>query len=1004
MKWKWLFIINYYYCTAAAQPFNFKNHSQKEGLSSNIVNSIVKDNKGFLWIGTANGLNRFDGNAFDVFTNNPADSTSIADNQIQKVFLSSNNSIWVSTNTGISQYNAVTQTFNNYAPDTFALPKIGQTFPALHEDADKNIWVAAYYDLLIFNPLTKKFKSAGWANFVAQVKPASGNHTRVLVLDVKKKSAAEFWVLTTYGLFSVHTKTLQFQFYPFTAITDYYGCAISYIDAEQNLWISSYNNGLLCYQPQTKQWKKYNPPAAITKHTGWNIVSGIQPYNNDTLLYCGNSSLVLFDKKTAIFSLLNTTGNQPGYTLPSADYYNIFKEDKIYWLFSNNGLVKMKPEKPLFTFTAITGFDGIEKIYPVQNMLLLNNLAKDIALYRPQNNSKQSISFFPPLANKALTAYKQVNINTAVISTDEKLFHLTLDNKTATAITLPNKIFAENNYTVRNVVVDKSGMWWVRLRKQGIAMYNPVSRQAQFAQFIKPAQNKEYGALYYDSTTNLLAAAVQSEGLYVYDVSTKITQHFFLNLPPYQKGATITCIIGDKNSNLYMSDAGYGFYVLNLLTKTVKRYTTNAGLISNSCNWLCFDNAGFLWLATNAGLSRFDTGKKMFTNFSTAQRLNGTADFLSADEKGNMYQPCKNGYYQWNSSSFINTDLPGQLYLRHAWLNNNFTVVDSVYHFSAIQNNIAFQFGYLQFDNAATVQFEYQLNNSGWITMTEQNKLSFSNLSPNKYLLQVRLKNSTAKNLSIQFTIHPPFYLRWWFIALAIIAAIVSATVFFKHRIKAVRRQAVLKQKIAETEMMALRAQMNPHFIFNCISSIDNFILDNDKENASNYLNKFAKLIRNILDNSKNDVIPFWKDWETLQLYLQLEQLRSNNKFTYTLQADEVLLNGHYKIPPLIIQPYIENAIHHGLKPLQYKQGQLTITAAIQNGMLQYHITDNGIGRQKAAENNFVKPQHQSYGMQLTKERIELFNQQQANSIVITDIKDSVANAAGTQVTVLLKI
>jgi LytS/YehU family sensor histidine kinase len=159
------------------------------------------------------------------------------------------------------------------------------------------------------------------------------------------------------------------------------------------------------------------------------------------------------------------------------------------------------------------------------------------------------------------------------------------------------------------------------------------------------------------------------------------------------------------------------------------------------------------------------------------------------------------------------------------------------------------------------------------------------------------------------------------------------------------------------------------------------------------------------LDNSKNDVVPFWKDWETMNLYLQLEQLRSNNSFSYTLRADDELLNGHYKIPPLIIQPYIENAIHHGLNPLTDRVGNLQITGSFKDNILHFIIADNGIGRKQGAANSFNQTKHQSYGMQLTKERIALFNEKEVdNNVVIQDNIDEKGNATGTTVHVYLKV
>ena len=167
----------------------------------------------------------------------------------------------------------------------------------------------------------------------------------------------------------------------------------------------------------------------------------------------------------------------------------------------------------------------------------------------------------------------------------------------------------------------------------------------------------------------------------------------------------------------------------------------------------------------------------------------------------------------------------------------------------------------------------------------------------------------------------------------------------FWRRIKTIRHEAELKQKIAETEMMALRAQMNPHFIFNCINSIDALIQSNDKYNATVYLNKFAKLIRNILDSSKQNTVTLAKDLNTLQLYIELEQLRNENKFIAKINADEELIREDYKVPPLIIQPFVENAILHGIRYRKGNDGMLSISVTKLNSHLQYIIEDNGVGR-----------------------------------------------------------
>jgi LytS/YehU family sensor histidine kinase len=285
--------------------------------------------------------------------------------------------------------------------------------------------------------------------------------------------------------------------------------------------------------------------------------------------------------------------------------------------------------------------------------------------------------------------------------------------------------------------------------------------------------------------------------------------------------------------------------------------------------------------------------------------------------------------------------------------------------------------------------------------------LSFNNLPPGKYTLQVKGSNKITGKFTetdtLVFSIQPgPFQTIWFRILLGSIM-ILAGFLFYKWRINSVKKQAGLKQKISETEMMALRAQMSPHFIFNCLNSIDNLIQNNEKEKATTYLAKFAKLIRAILENSKSNTIPCWKDMETLRLYLELEEFRWDKKFNYSLSIAPAILQGDYKVPPLVIQPYVENAIHHGLLNKEEMEKHLSVTVEAKNNCICYTVEDNGIGRKKAMEYKALnKPSHQSMGLDITLDRINLFNQNNNGSVVFTDLYDEHDQPAGTRVQITL--
>jgi tetratricopeptide (TPR) repeat protein len=233
---------------------------------------------------------------------------------------------------------------------------------------------------------------------------------------------------------------------------------------------------------------------------------------------------------------------------------------------------------------------------------------------------------------------------------------------------------------------------------------------------------------------------------------------------------------------------------------------------------------------------------------------------------------------------------------------------------------------------------------------------------------------------------------------------LVASGIFFYQRN---RRLKIHGQKTkAELQMQVFRSQMNPHFIFNSLNGIEYFILQNEKRNASIYLNKFASLIRIILSNSRKDLVPFADDMQTIQLYVDLELLRFNHNFLYVTDIDRVLLDSDFYVPPLLIQPFVENAIIHGFAYSDKKDLQLKISAILRSEYIIYTIEDNGVGRKKSSDYNALnKPNHNSLGLQITEQRINIFNEQhQANSMLnIEDLFDENNQPSGTRITVKIR-
>jgi LytS/YehU family sensor histidine kinase len=238
---------------------------------------------------------------------------------------------------------------------------------------------------------------------------------------------------------------------------------------------------------------------------------------------------------------------------------------------------------------------------------------------------------------------------------------------------------------------------------------------------------------------------------------------------------------------------------------------------------------------------------------------------------------------------------------------------------------------------------------------------------------------------------------RAWFQIAAVLALGGCLSLLFRYRLRAVRKKSAIASKIAELEQMALIARMNPHFIFNCLNSIQNHLLEKDIRAVNGFITNFSRLIRLTLDISVNPRISLQTEIDYISTYLELERRRFENKFEYGMLTDPGLDARECHIPPLILQPYIENAILHGIAGRPDDRGRIEVRISAHSERLVCVIEDNGVGRRKAAQNKASRGNnYQPLGMALTAKRIDSLNV----SVTIEDLEDDAGNASGTRVTI----
>ncbi len=285
-------------------------------------------------------------------------------------------------------------------------------------------------------------------------------------------------------------------------------------------------------------------------------------------------------------------------------------------------------------------------------------------------------------------------------------------------------------------------------------------------------------------------------------------------------------------------------------------------------------------------------------------------------------------------------------------------------------------------------------------------------LAPGRHRIQLAFTKSGPYTDLLTVDIAPPLWRTWWFIALLIallIAAGLTILLFlFRARLKYVRHEARMKAefdtRIAQLELSSLRAQMHPHFIFNSLNSIKSFIAENEPRTATRYLNKFSQLIRSILNNSRHARVDLRSELKALELYLELEQMRFEGSFERSITVAPDIDQEVISIPPLILQPYAENAIWHGL---MHKEGnrKLEVEISRSNGMLHATVRDNGIGRsaaQKLKTRSATK--HKGLGMDITSEIIQRTHDDGTTGVVIKDLVDAQGDPSGTEVHITIPI
>jgi len=992
------------------ENYAVKSFTTDQGLPHNHVMGIEQDQNGFLWIATWDGLSRYDGYEFKNYYHNPADSTSLLYFNTYRVEVDGANQVWVQCgNVGLSMHDRTNEHFVNF-------PEFpGVTDIAL--DPDHKVWMLCNQEIKKWNYLKKQFDSVKTNLNTYQF---NDNSYRFIYLDFDNQGGIWLNYTINSGGFSIlycedaKQEPLNFRFLGEVSsellIPNFYSANLTFepfVSDIGNFWLAS-NNGILKLDKTRSIFKKWNGEIPLAEIEGGSSITGMNllrslKYFNASQCFSGIPQEFIpgfvesfcIDHQENVWQSLKSLGSEStGITrcIPVKNYFKhyFFDQNKSGKL---NAIFSVLKDKNGSIWAAPQNLNGIFKRMPDGKVVLTNSLDPklwDIVRY-PRVMLEDSAGIWIGYFYRMLLYFDFATGKPSVkilkksgiedISIPESIIHIARDGQDLI-------LFSYSSIYRYQPKTGKVNLKWTY--KEGRGLYS----------FLKD-RNEDWWVGF---------------GL----SSLKHFDKDFNLIKTYTIGKTrfnIESICEGDNNELWLALLGGGLARFDRNKEKFEIFSTADGLSNNTCYGILKDSKGNLWISTNHGISRFNPKTEQFRTFGPSDGLkidefNSDATFQAAD--GEMFFGGMGGVVSFYPDS-ITDDQKSEV---QPLVIEDFKVSGAARYFSKAiyecdtvilrkgDDNFEASFACLDFRNADRIKYRYRLsgeNNEFVVTDHRHRSVNYSSLDPGEYLLEIEATNREGvwvSKTAILIVIPAFYYQTVWFrllVILVIIALIAYLVYGYNRRIK-----LKAKQQQEELRLESLRGQMNPHFIFNSLNSINYFISQNDRLSANRYIADFSRLIRTILGNTTTDYIPLTKELESLHDYLKLEHLRFGDKFDYSIQVTERLSPEDISVFPGMVQPFIENAIWHGMRGLENRKGKLKIEFSLGSaGCLCCMVEDDGVGRKRSEKCKSSLPGKTSRGIGIVLERLKIINNlRQTNFRVSIEDVYTDREETGTRVTI----
>lgn len=457
------------------------------------------------------------------------------------------------------------------------------------------------------------------------------------------------------------------------------------------------------------------------------------------------------------------------------------------------------------------------------------------------------------------------------------------------------------------------------------------------------------------------------------------------------------------DGRLVWSVQGKGVVLYNPKTRRSHLIGAEQGLAGTMFNRLSPASDGSLWVQSDAGVSQvrlFSDSVFNVRNFPI-WFCNGN-DVLGISAEKEIWLTTRKGLVRFKPELLKKNSTPPRVHLLFIQVNDSLLADTAARSFAYTMNSFRISFVGLAYHMHGKVKYHYCLEGFSKDTVsTFSTEALFLSLPPGNYVFKVWAENEdgvwSSKPATFAFTITPPFWKTGWFITLAIVVILLAIIITLVRIFRRVQRENKMRENLLEYQQQALVSQINPHFIFNSLNTIQSYMFREDKENSARFLSRFSKLMRMSLDHSRLKTVPLPDELSLIRVYLELEAMRFPETLKWSIDVSPEIPQEKLEVPSMLIQPYIENAIKHGIMNRPGEKGEVIVRLEMQEKFLLCTIEDNGVGRAAAAKAK-TDPQHHSAGSTITEQRLRLICRAMHCPFLLefSDRLDHAGNVAGT--------